>query len=302
MASARHSSPIPPALRWLQPNDAPQVRWKHEYHALPFGAAIGVVVCSLLSLVPVAIAWHLYSANIWISTLGWFLLPPFLLLATLIPLYIARLLLNELGSGLRRSNWSVRITDQELLVNLRSWRNWRLGHDERTVLALPWAAIHSVGGIHEEWRVLPKQGVRRRFKSCVALQLQPGVDVHTIEAAVNAETLRVLTHPRFVRGVAVWNDVPAFIDEDGMLCIPRVEMSLLRALARRVPRRARVARVVTVGQEHLFQTAGVSQALLRALVLRSEWGLAQMTAQFRMGMSYDESVRLIEQLFSRSRA
>lgn len=276
----------------------PRVRWRDEYHALPFGSLLGLVASIAIASAPLLIGYHIIVDGVWVARWGWILLGAMGIVFTLVPLFVARLLWEEVRAALRESNWCVRITDDALHVNLRSWRNWRLASSDPTVLRIPWAALAGVHAEHEEWRVLPRAGVRRRFKSYVTLELAAGVDVAAIDAAARAEIRRVLEHPDFPGGAGIWNDVPAFVDEAGRLRIYRVEMSLLRALARRLERGKRRSQVCTVGPEFAFQPDTVTPAQIAALVMRGEWGLAQMTAQFRMGMTYDESVAFIRRLFA----
>lgn len=275
----------------------PRAAWRDEFHALPIGSGIGLVVCAALALVPTGVFIHLLTGKVWVAAWGWIPLAAMLLVATAVPLWIARLLWEEVRAALRASNWQVRLSDDALWVQVRSWRNWRLGADDAQVMRIPWSAVEAVWGAHEEWRVLPKAGVRRRFKSQVVLQLRASAETEPLQRAVTQELHRTLVHPDFVSGATIWNDVPAFFDTDQNLRISRVEMSLLRSIARRVPRRARVAQVRTVGQEFAFQPIQPNPQDLADLVLRGEWGLAQMTAQFRGGMSYDDSVALIRRLF-----
>lgn len=283
-------------LTLLPASQVPRAAWRDEFHALPLGAPFGLAICLTLAVLPALVLRHILVDDIWVARWGWIPLAMLLSAGTAVPLLIARVLWEEVRAALRATNWSVRLLEGAVYVNLRSWRNWRLGASNAVAVRIPWSAIDAVYRVHEEWRVLPRAGVRRRFKSYVALRLRPQTDLEPLRRAVFAEVGRVLAHPAFVRGFAAWNDVPAFVNDDGAVYVYRVEMSLLRAVAHRIARGEMVARTCTVGPEFMHQPQHVEPGQLLALVLRGEWGLAQMTAQFRMGMGYDASVALIARL------
>lgn len=285
----------PRPLDLLAPGAAPRVRWSREHHDLPLGAPLGILVCA-------AVAGFAAFAVAEVSDRSLPLWNWILLLAGLAPpvffaLWIGRLLAERIRAALRSTNWIARVADDALYLNLRSWLNWRLPEGERTVVRIPWNSIAGVHEVREQWRAFPKAGARRGFSAFVAIRLHPGTNVDDLDCAVRAEVHRVITHPDFVRGVAAWNEVPVFVGPDGCVWVRRVEMSLLRALARRVPRGPRESRLLSVGPELDAVRDAVTEPELAALVLRGQWSNAQQLAQRRLGLGYDESVRLLERLF-----
>ncbi len=283
-------------LSLLAAHRVPRVPWSAEYHNLPLGAPLGILVC--LGVVGFAVfavteigKRHLPLGN-WLLVLGGLAVPVGL------AVWIARLFWERVRAALRSTNWVARIADDGVYLNLRSWLNWRLPDAARTAVRIPWPAIAGVHEVREEWRALPRAGVVRGFNAFVAISLASDVDVADLEQAVRAEVLRAITHPGFIGGVAAWADVPVFAVPEGRIWVNRAEMSLLRALARRVPRGRCEIRQLRVGPEFTFEDRNVSAQRLVDLVLRGQWSNARQVAQFRMGLGYDESVGFIERLFA----
>jgi hypothetical protein len=283
-------------LSLLTTHRVPRVPWSAAYHNLPFGAPLGILIC--LGVVGFAVFAVTEFSKRSLPLSNWLLIIGALVAPVGLAIWIARLLWARMRAALRSTNWVARIADDGLYLNLRLWLNWRLPDAARTVVRIPWPAITEVHEVREEWRVLPKAGVQRGFNAFVAISLASDVDVAELEQAVCAEIHRVLTHPTFPGGVAVWSDVPVFVGLGGCIWVNRIEMSLLRALARRAPRGHRQICQLRVGPEFSFDDPKVHPQQLVALVLRGQWSYAQQVAQFRMGLGYDESVRLIEQLFA----
>jgi hypothetical protein len=164
------------------------------------------------------------------------------------------------------------------------------------VVSIPYTSIDKVFEVRQLLDVSVRAGQRRTHAAFVALQLKHSADAFALRCAVHAEMLRVHSHPLFTRGTATWDDVPVHVRPNGDIWIRRDMMFLLRALERYVRRGASAAGRAEYGAALSTATPAYTGQALRDVMYYGQWSRAQQLAQFRLGLSYDASVRHLASL------
>ncbi len=291
--TSRHVSDLLARLRLLRAAEAPRVSWSQQFQHRTYGAIGGIVVC--LGVPAFAALAVIDVSDRQLPLLNWVILLCGLSVPVFVALWIARLLWTHVRAGVRASNWMARLTDAGVYIQLRSWLNWRLADDAATVVFVPWNAIELVYAVFEEINVVAKVSNRRTFLGFDAIRLHPDVDGAPLARAVWGALHRVHTHPNHPRSGDVWDDVPAFMADSHTIWVARRDRFLLRAMARRVPRGPRESHELNVGTIAPFGGV-IADGALSQLLLRGKWNSAQMVAQIRMGLGYDESLRHLREL------
>ena len=213
----------------------------------------------------------------------------------LVPGYILRLLWAQIRAALHRGNWVARLSNDGIYLNLRSYLNWRLSDETPTLAYVPYAAIAHVFEVREQLDLVMKVSADRYFHAFVVLKLKPEIGLGELDQTIRGEILRVVEHPGFISGTDAWCEVPLFVCGEDEIWISRRDMFLLRALAKRVPRKKQVWLETSIGDGMTPDDLEVAIPRLRWAILHGYWTTARQIAQFKLGFDYDETFDLLSQ-------
>jgi len=121
-------------LKLMRLSDVPIVGRDRVYRASPGRALFWSTVVVLASLVLADIAWQRHS---WLAG--------YVAIVLLLILLVTR---RMVSARLRPSNWLVRMSDEGLFVQFRSYLNFRFPADDLTVAFIPFREIRSANSVH----------------------------------------------------------------------------------------------------------------------------------------------------------
>lgn len=226
---------------------------------------------------------------------GWFVAVPIVGVLGLLGAVILGTLGGALVAGFRSSNWLMRVTRDEVFLNLRSYLNAHFDGPEPTVLRLEFAEIRSACRVRERSRRWIDSERSVETRSWLELTLAD-VDTGALDAAVRAEGARQAPTRTFlgIRSRTKAHDVPVFVTAPGVVRVAW-KRGMIEALADSVT----IAPPRTVDLDALMADRSLDERVL-ARLQRGGRMEAVEAARVELDVGLTEAVRHVDELQRRS--
>jgi hypothetical protein len=280
-------------MLFLSPEQLPPMRIQRSFRHGSLGPLCWLTLVAIMPilvvrmLLPELLGWP----DVAWSAVTWLAVGPALLLATLLWALVVQGFAEAFLATLRGTNWVMRIGDEGVLLNLRSYLNHRVELEEPSVVYLPWRRIARASHVRER---IEHEGYgepvveRRRY-----LQLElDGVDTSGLAEAVRMERARKASELSFlgIRTRTKYRHVPLYVSSYGVLRIEWLP-GMLDALE------GRVKIVRTADEEELV---GSPEERILTLVERGQQMAAVKLARSELGLGLSEARQRVEALRRRS--